>query len=61
MVNLGTAPAILAFSYLQDSLGNNLQWTLLWLLTILYTLAGAYRLARFNLLPMKQGKQRRWA
>lgn len=57
MVSLGTAPAILAFSYLQDSLReNNLQWTLLWLLTILYTLAGAFRLARFNLLPMKQGQ-----
>lgn len=57
MVSLGTAPAILAFSYLQDSLReSNLEWTLLWLLTILYTLAGAFRLARFNLLPMKQGQ-----
>jgi CDP-diacylglycerol--serine O-phosphatidyltransferase len=57
MVSLGTAPAILTFSYLQDTLrGDDLAWFLLWMLTILYTLAGAFRLARFNLLPIKVGQ-----
>jgi CDP-diacylglycerol--serine O-phosphatidyltransferase len=57
MVSLGTAPAILAFTYLQEHLKDSLvTWVLLWLLTILYTLAGAFRLARFNLLPIKKGQ-----
>lgn len=57
MVSLGTAPAILAFSYLQDNVrDDSLEWLLLWLLTILYTLAGAFRLARFNMLPVKKGQ-----
>jgi CDP-diacylglycerol---serine O-phosphatidyltransferase len=53
IVSLGTAPAVLAFFYLQQA-GITGWW--LWPLVILFPLAGAYRLARFNLLPPKTGQ-----
>ncbi|MDT8304491.1 MAG: CDP-alcohol phosphatidyltransferase family protein [Anaerolineae bacterium] len=56
MVSLGTAPAVLAFFHLRPSLDSTGLLVMLWLLTILYTIAGAFRLARFNLLPAKTGQ-----
>jgi CDP-diacylglycerol---serine O-phosphatidyltransferase len=50
IVSLGTAPAVLAFFYLQQE-GITNWWV--WPLVILFPLSGAYRLARFNLLPPK--------
>lgn len=50
MVSLGTAPAVLAFMYMR-ALG--LPPLLVWPVSILFPLAGAFRLARFNLLPAK--------
>lgn len=50
MVSLGTAPAILAFIYMRE-LG--LPPILVWPASIMFPLAGAFRLARFNLLPAK--------
>lgn len=50
MVSLGTAPAVLAFVHM-ESLGLPMFWV--WPATVLFPLAGAYRLARFNLLPPK--------
>jgi CDP-diacylglycerol---serine O-phosphatidyltransferase len=51
MVSLGTAPTVLAFMYLY--LANAASTTLIAVLAVLFVLAGAYRLARFNLLPPK--------
>jgi CDP-diacylglycerol--serine O-phosphatidyltransferase len=51
MVSLGTAPAILIFMHLQAE-GLTAVWT--WPFIILVPLAGAFRLARFNLLPAKE-------
>ena len=51
MVSLGVAPAMLAFSYVQGGL-DTAEWGI-WLATIFMVMAGAYRLARFNLLPPK--------
>lgn len=51
MVSLGTAPAVLAFFHLQMEGGVAAGW--LWPCVILFPLAGAFRLARFNLLPVK--------
>lgn len=51
MVSLGTAPAILIFMHLQAE-GLTAVWT--WPFIILIPLAGAFRLARFNLLPPKE-------
>jgi CDP-diacylglycerol--serine O-phosphatidyltransferase len=51
MVSLGTAPAVLAFFHLQGEGGVAAGW--LWPCVILFPLAGAFRLARFNLLPVK--------
>ena len=56
MVSLGTAPAVLAFFHLRDRLDGGPLPLLLWSLVVLYTLAGAFRLARFNLLPTKAGQ-----
>jgi CDP-diacylglycerol---serine O-phosphatidyltransferase len=56
MVSLGTAPAVLAFFHLVDALEGALLAALLWMLVILYVVAGAFRLARFNLLPAKTGQ-----
>jgi CDP-diacylglycerol---serine O-phosphatidyltransferase len=53
MVSLGTAPAILAFAYLQMQ---GFQGVWLVLFVMLFPLAGAFRLARFNLLPPKTGR-----
>ncbi|MCB9419788.1 MAG: CDP-alcohol phosphatidyltransferase family protein [Ardenticatenaceae bacterium] len=51
MVSLGTAPAVLLFMHLQME-GLTAVWT--WPFIILIPLAGAFRLARFNLLPPKE-------
>lgn len=51
MVALGTAPAVLAFFHLKTE-GVAEGW--LWPFVIFLTLAGAFRLARFNLLPPKK-------
>jgi CDP-diacylglycerol--serine O-phosphatidyltransferase len=51
MVSLGTAPATLAFMYLY--LAGSASTTLIAILAVFFVLAGAYRLARFNLLPPK--------
>lgn len=57
MVSLGCAPAVLAFFHLRQHLQPDPAVTvLLWVVSILYVLAGAFRLARFNLLPTKQGQ-----
>jgi CDP-diacylglycerol--serine O-phosphatidyltransferase len=50
MVSLGAAPAVLAFQHLQSS---TLPPALLWPMVVMLPLAGAFRLARFNLLPAK--------
>jgi CDP-diacylglycerol--serine O-phosphatidyltransferase len=54
MVSLGVAPAVLAFFHLRHS--GDVSMAFVWPFTVLYTLAGAFRLARFNLLPMKKGQ-----
>ena len=54
MVSLGVAPPLLTFFHLQGEGG--VSPYLLWPAIILYALAGAYRLARFNLLPVKIGQ-----
>ena len=50
MVSLGTAPAALAFAHLRST-ALNPAW--IWPFVVLLPLAGAFRLARFNLLPPK--------
>lgn len=50
MVSLGTAPAVLCFAHLQNS-ALNMYWV--WPMVVLLPLAGAFRLARFNLMPPK--------
>ncbi len=52
MVSLGTAPAVLAFMHLQQ---RGLPEAVIWPLVVLSPIAGAFRLARFNLLPAKTG------
>ena len=54
MVALGTAPAVLVFTHLDA--GGAVPLFLLWPAVLLYTVAGAFRLARFNLLPEKEGQ-----
>jgi CDP-diacylglycerol--serine O-phosphatidyltransferase len=51
MVSLGTAPAVLAFIYLYNN--DVAPWYVIGPLCVFFVLAGAYRLARFNLLPPK--------
>ncbi len=51
MVSLGTAPAVIAFMHLRAE-GLEMIWV--WPFAILLPLAGAFRLARFNLLPPKE-------
>jgi len=51
MVSLGTAPSVLAFMYLY--LADVASTLFIGILAVLFVLAGAYRLARFNLLPPK--------
>lgn len=53
MVSLGTAPAVLTFAYLHAQ-GYATAWILPFVLP--FALAGAYRLARFNLMPPKSGR-----
>ncbi|MBP7999652.1 MAG: CDP-diacylglycerol--serine O-phosphatidyltransferase [Chloroflexi bacterium] len=54
MVSLGAAPAVLAFFHLR--LQGDVTESLIWVCAVLLPLAGAFRLARFNLLPMKTGQ-----
>lgn len=54
MVSLGAAPAVLLFTHLQQS---GLTGIWLWPIISLLPMAGAFRLARFNLLPIKTGAQ----
>jgi CDP-diacylglycerol---serine O-phosphatidyltransferase len=54
MVSLGAAPAILAFFHLR--LQGDVAESLIWVCAVMIPLAGAFRLARFNLLPMKVGQ-----
>jgi CDP-diacylglycerol---serine O-phosphatidyltransferase len=50
MVSLGVAPATVLFAHLRSS-GVEMVWV--WPLAVLFPFAGAFRLARFNLLPPK--------
>lgn len=50
MVSLGVAPAFLTFAHLH---AEAYPMTFVWPATVLVVLGGAYRLARFNLLPPK--------
>ena len=50
MVGLGVAPAVLVFQHLSH-LGLSLVW--ITPIVVIYTMAGAFRLARFNTLPPK--------
>lgn len=54
LISLGTAPAMLAFIHLRA--GGNVNMAPVWPLIVFYVLAGAFRLARFNLLPTKEGQ-----
>lgn len=54
MVSLGAAPAMLLFMHLQQA-GQDAWWV--WVIAVMSPLAGAFRLARFNLLPIKKGQQ----
>lgn len=54
VVSLGVAPAMLAFFHLQNEGG--VSSYLLWPSIVIYVAAGAFRLARFNLLPVKSGQ-----
>jgi len=51
MVSLGTAPTVLAFMYLY--LADAASTLVIAILAVFFALCGAYRLARFNLLPPK--------
>ncbi len=50
MVSLGVAPAVLTYGYLHAT---DQQSVLLWVGVAVFVFGGAYRLARFNLLPPK--------
>lgn len=54
LVSLGAAPAMLAYFHLSGE--GNVALTVLGPAIVIYVLAGAYRLARFNLLPVKAGQ-----
>lgn len=54
MVSLGVAPAMLAFFHLRAT--GDVTPYLLWPATVFYVIGGAFRLARFNLLPVKTGQ-----
>ena len=51
MVSLGVSPMVLVFFHLQNE-GIGGPWV--WPIVMLIPLAGAFRLARFNLLPAKE-------
>lgn len=55
MVSLGTAPAVLVFAHMQNEAIT--PW-LVWPSVVAFSLAGAFRLARFNLLPPKKTGQK---
>lgn len=55
LISLGTAPAVLTFVHLRN--GGHVSMAPVWPLIVLYVLAGAFRLARFNLLPVKEGQK----
>lgn len=55
MVSLGTAPAVVAFVHMQNE---NVSALWVWPGVISFSLAGAFRLARFNLLPPKKTGQK---
>ena len=50
MVSLGAAPTAIAFAHMSNE---NVNPYLLWPSVVFFSLAGAFRLARFNLLPPK--------
>ena len=54
MVSLGIAPIVLIYQYL-SARGDESIW--LWISIIMVAMAGAIRLARFNLLPEKTGRE----
>ncbi|MDX1662363.1 MAG: CDP-alcohol phosphatidyltransferase family protein [Candidatus Promineifilaceae bacterium] len=54
IVALGTAPAVFAFTHLDA--GDAVPLVFVWPSVLLYVVAGAFRLARFNLLPEKEGQ-----
>lgn len=54
VVSLGVAPATVVFFHLHNASG--VPAFLLWPAIVVYVGAGAFRLARFNLLPQKQGQ-----
>ncbi|MDX1689146.1 MAG: CDP-alcohol phosphatidyltransferase family protein [Candidatus Promineifilaceae bacterium] len=54
LISLGMAPALLAFIHLRT--GGHVSMAPVWPLIVFYVLAGAFRLARFNLLPTKEGQ-----
>ena len=54
LISLGTAPAVLAFVHLRA--GGSVSMIPVWPLLVFYVSAGAFRLARFNLLPTKEGQ-----
>ena len=51
MVSLGVAPTVLVFKFIE---GTDVPMILVWPTSVLVALAGAFRLARFNLLPPKE-------
>jgi CDP-diacylglycerol--serine O-phosphatidyltransferase len=51
MVSLGAAPAVVAFMYIYER--NAAPMIIVWPVVVFFALAGAFRLARFNLLPTK--------
>ena len=51
MVSLGVAPTVLVFKHIE---AESVAMTLVWPASVILALAGAYRLARFNLLPPKK-------
>lgn len=54
MVSLGVAPAAATFFHLDRA--GSVPAILLWPVIVVYVIAGAFRLARFNLLPTKEGQ-----
>ena len=51
MVSLGVAPTVLVFKFIE---GAGVPMFLVWPTSVMIVLAGAFRLARFNLLPPKE-------
>jgi CDP-diacylglycerol--serine O-phosphatidyltransferase len=51
MVSLGVAPSVLVFQHMYEK-GVGILW--IWPFSLMIAMAGAFRLARFNLLPAKE-------